>query len=619
MVHLVRSIPAHVVTTVVAALFLVKAAIPPNDTPGGMRIHDFGRLPVLSGGRVKPMDTVARTSTLILNERQTYAPEQEADARPAIEFLLAAAGSDRGSPVWKYQVFRIEDDQVLKLLGLPMRPRWFRYSLAEIGPHFDKINEEAERAKNRGRDRTPYDEHLLKLRQHLEVFMRLAQLCDPATLPPETADGTWRAVGQIEEQVRQSVFQRFREGLRAKGVTLDNLDEKQQQELIALVRKQVAEGAAQQAGAAGAAFEEILAAYRSGKAEKFNDAVAAYRAKFYTHVPADDLRRVEAEVYFNAFAPFYQCTMLYVVVLLLASLSWLVLPGPFARSAFWLAWLTFAVHTAALAMRMYIQGRPPVTNLYSSAVFIGWGCVLLGLILEAIYRNGVGNFVAGALGFATALVAHFLGADGDTLEMLQAVLDTNFWLATHVTIVNLGYTATLVPGLLGAVFIVRGLFTPTLNRDEVKTLGQMTYGTICFAMLLSFTGTVLGGIWADQSWGRFWGWDPKENGALLIVIWNALILHARWAGLIRPRGMAVLAVLGNIVTVWSWFGTNQLGVGLHAYGFRKGMSQWIVISSVAHLAIAGLGMVPLRYWRSFAAMQPGKPARPRERREPVGV
>src|SRR5262249_8215261 len=157
--------------------------------------------------------------------------------------------------------------------------------------------------------------------------------------------------------------------------------------------------------------------------------------------------------------------------------------------------ITLIVHTAGLMMRMYIQNRPPITNLYSSAVFIGWGCVLLGLVLEATYRNGIGLFAAGVLGFATSLVAHFLGTDGDTLEMLQAVLDTNFWLATHVTIVNLGYTATLVPGFLGAVYIVRGLCTQSLTSHASKTMSQMMYGIICFATLLSFTGTVLGGIW----------------------------------------------------------------------------------------------------------------------------
>ena len=132
----------------------------------------------------------------------------------------------------------------------------------------------------------------------------------------------------------------------------------------------------------------------------------------------------------------------------------------------------------------------------------------------------------------------------------------------------------------------------------------MLYGVICFATLLSFTGTVLGGIWADQSWGRFWGWDPKENGAMLIVLWNALVLHARWGGLVRQRGLAVLAVGGNIVTSWSWFGTNMLGVGLHAYGFIDSAIFWMLVFVGTQLAIIGVGLVPLARWRSLQATPP---------------
>src|SRR5205814_7152790 len=135
----------------------------------------------------------------------------------------------------------------------------------------------------------------------------------------------------------------------------------------------------------------------------------------------------------------------------------------------------------------------------------------------------------------------------------------------------------LVAGFLGIVLICMGVFTTTLNKQNYRTLGQMIYGIICFAMLFSFVGTVLGGIWADYSWGRFWGWDPKENGALLIVLMNALILHARWAGLVKQRGMAVLALVGNMVTGWSWFGTNQLSVGLHAYGFTQTLADGLAI------------------------------------------
>jgi hypothetical protein len=122
------------------------------------------------------------------------------------------------------------------------------------------------------------------------------------------------------------------------------------------------------------------------------------------------------------------------------------------------------------------------------------------------------------------------------------------------------------------------------------------YGTLCFAMFFSFIGTVLGGLWGDDSWGRFWGWDPKENGALMIVLWNALVLHARWGGLVKGRGLAILAVAGNIVTTWSYFGVNAYGVGLHAYGgSTTATAMWLLTFGATQLAIIALGLMP-QHW-----------------------
>ena len=129
------------------------------------------------------------------------------------------------------------------------------------------------------------------------------------------------------------------------------------------------------------------------------------------------------------------------------------------------------------------------------------------------------------------------------------------------------------------------------------------YGVVCFATLFSLVATILGGIWADQSWGRFWGWDPKENGALLIVLWNAIILHARWGGFARERGMALLTVFGNVITSLSWFGVNMLGVGLHSYGFMDQAFGPLIGFIVSQLAIIGLGLIPLRYWRGIRSRQ----------------
>jgi ABC-type transport system involved in cytochrome c biogenesis permease subunit len=131
-------------------------------------------------------------------------------------------------------------------------------------------------------------------------------------------------------------------------------------------------------------------------------------------------------------------------------------------------------------------------------------------------------------------------------------------------------------------------------------LYRMTYGVVCFALFFSFIGTVLGGLWADDSWGRFWGWDPKENGALMIVLWNAAVLHARWDRWIGPRGFAMFAIGGNIVTAWSWFGTNQLGIGLHSYGFTSGVLMLLGAFVVSQLLLLAAGAALTRPGRGVA-------------------
>ena len=343
----------------------------------------------------------------------------------------------------------------------------------------------------------------------------------------------------------------------------------------------------------------ILGAYAGDDPQTFNREVDRLRQEFRAApLPDVDPVRLDYEAFFNHFAPFYHASVLYLAAFLFAALAWLGWSGPLNRASFWVILVTFGIHTFALASRMYISGRPPVTNLYSSAVFIGWAAVLLGLGLEVVYRLGIGNVIAATGGFATLLIAHFLAGSGDTFAVLQAVLDTQFWLATHVVCITLGYSATYVAGLLGAIYILRGVLTPSLAPETGKELARMIYGTTCFAILFSFVGTVLGGLWADDSWGRFWGWDPKENGALLIVLWNAVVLHARWGGMVRERGLAALAVAGNIVVSWSWFGVNELGIGLHSYGFTEGVLQALGLFVVSQLAIIALSLLPERLWRS---------------------
>ncbi len=322
-------------------------------------------------------------------------------------------------------------------------------------------------------------------------------------------------------------------------------------------------------------FSDVLDALRDQKPREFNTAVRAYRDMVAKQIQdPEKMAKASFEAWHNHFDPVSMCLMLYVVGGILCMLSAVGLRQPLRRSAFWVLLVVFILHTIAIVCRIYISGRAPVINLYSSAVFIGWAMVLGALIIELLYPIGLGGILGSTVGFSTLLVAYGLDTS-DTMPVLQAVLDTQFWLATHVTTVALGYGATFLAGGLGIAFVVVRTMSK-LRREsgqqlqESKQIEQLIYricyGVVCFALFFSFVGTVLGGLWGDDSWGRFWGWDPKENGALMIVLWNAILLHARWDKLIAERGFSLLAIGGNIITAWSYFGTNQLGIGLHAYG-----------------------------------------------------
>jgi ABC-type transport system involved in cytochrome c biogenesis permease subunit len=558
----------------------------PSEEPDKMHLDEFGQIPVVSGGRVQPLDSVARNTLMIISQRQEVGEKSGKFKLPAIQWLLDVMTSNelfQKAGAENYQVFRIEDEQLLRLFGLEKRPEFYRYSIKEMAPKFKDFEEQVHLASERGeKQRNDFQRKVLELRTRLEEYLALNQLTEVVrVIPPQSAGDEWKPYFQAVAEARKTG--------------------QPNPELVS--------------------FTKILMAYARDDVKTFNQEVDTYHKLVEAHLP-NEVSHAHFEAAFNHSAPFYTCTVLYIFVMIftfLGFLGWLVgWARPLNWTAFALAVLAVIVHTGALVSRMYIQGRPPVTNLYSSAVFIGWGCVLLGLLLEAVFRIGVGNLVAGVGGFTTSIIAHNLARTGDTLGMMEAVLDTNFWLATHVTIVTFGYAATAVAGLIGLVYILLRTLTPVLDGGLFKILGQMIYGIICFATLLSFTGTVLGGIWADQSWGRFWGWDPKENGALIIVIWNALVLHARWAGLIKQRGMAVLSVVGIMVTAWSWFGTNQLGVGLHSYGFNSALANGLRIVWLSSLAAILLGVVPLgRWWNYLARVLPAvQPAGPAPRRPP---
>lgn len=298
-----------------------------------------------------------------------------------------------------------------------------------------------------------------------------------------------------------------------------------------------------------------------------------------------DFTRVRIENFVNFIDPFFAGLLLYGASIVFFVFALLRQKG---CSTFGTVFLGVAavVHIAAIIARVYIQQRPPVTNFYSSVVFTG---AIIAAVGWTIYlrRGTVSAAVSAALGgLLSLLVAVNMPYSGDTMGMMRAVLNSNFWLSTHVMTIMLGYCGVFLAGFMASVRLVSNAFSRGNFGAETAKTANTVYAILCISLVFTFMGTMLGGIWADMSWGRFWGWDPKENGALMIVLWIAATMHCRLLRVVNDRFFLALSALGNIVVAWAWFGVNLLGVGLHSYGFIDGGWFWFLIFIFLQILVA---------------------------------
>ena len=679
---------------------------PPEPPADSFDLEGFSRIPVLRGGRVKPIDSVARNTLLVLRNKRTALDEKDVKV-PAVEWLADVLFSPEKADGLK--TFLIDHDQVLGLMGKKLASDGKHFSYTELEPHLAEIESSAREAGQIEREKQDsFQQNVIELYRGLLLYRKLKNTLAPPPVPAESSEmldqigvaefffdsekdsdrtaeyqrfrtltavvaedpsliemgssefakvvffldhysranmwseffpippqandplEKWLTVGQslvgeepLDSQEKRNMDPRvFISTLRdLVSLTPDELRkrissirETQKMNPTALFASQYAEAIKlrREVDPIIGLYEKLGISYRANDFAAFNDTVAQLR-ELATERTGEAASTLHFEKAYNGFEPFYRSSLAYVVIFIVACSSWLA--ASYSNSvgksdctakmlrdaAFILTGIVLLSHTFGLFGRMYIEGRPPVTNLYSSALFIGWGAVLLCFATEKYLRLGVASAMGSFIGAGTLVVAYNLSLDsslnptGDTMEMMRAVLDSNFWLATHVVIITIGYSTTFLAGFLGIAYVFYHLKSAVFRKPEgklKKTLESMIFGITCFSLLFSLVGTVLGGIWADQSWGRFWGWDAKENGALLIVIWNALLLHARFSGIARTRGLAAIAIFGNVVTAWSWFGTNMLGVGLHSYGFMDKAFNSLMGFILSQLAIIALAYVP---------------------------
>jgi len=270
-------------------------------------------------------------------------------------------------------------------------------------------------------------------------------------------------------------------------------------------------------------------------------------------------------------APFQKSMLFYFLSIIVLLFSWYKYSHILRKVALFLLLSGFVIHGYGLVLRMIILQRPPVSTLYESILFVNFILVLFAILFEYFRKDKIGILIASFGGVFLHYIGLKYASDGDTLGMLVAVLNSNFWLATHVTTITIGYGVSLVAGMMGHVYMLMAFFVKK-NKNDLNEIYNNIYGLTLMALFFTMFGTILGGIWADQSWGRFWGWDPKENGALLIVLWLLMMLHMKLSGIVKALGFAFGISFVNIVVAIAWFGVNLLSVGLHSYGFTDNVA-----------------------------------------------
>lgn len=648
--------------------------------PDGMDLQGFSQIPVLHDGRIKPVGTVARAHLMHLAERQSIRMDDR--SIPAIKWYLKVIADRQGDPdllnpdnlLPTLQAFladfpadrrpEIIRQRVLELRDLPPTMTNRLISVLLMPPDMSgEVTVPEEIIHQIGMRLNPYLQSVLKLmldrseEASFPVF-RIDHQDIRGLIGAQderqkffSLDEIRRGLGGIffhgmnalaREQEQRNIFDRKVLDLLNRLLLYAEIIARADIHPVAPIGqiehdaelhydRQAPAGEwlqvrdAPEGHPSKLAWQAMAEAYGAGDVERFNQAVTDYR-QWLAGVGRDGdgldrvlKQRIAVEYLFNRLQPFHWAMLLYVLAFLVGVVSWLGWSRPLRNIALGIAVLTLTYHTIGLGLRIHIHQNAPVTSLYSSAVFVGWVAVILGIILERFSRNAIALVAGSVAGCGSLLIAQSLSS-GDDFEAVRAVLNTPFWLTTHVLTITIGYAAMFVAGIIGILYLFGSVSTGFISHKSGLSMLRMVYGVICFAALFSLVGTILGGIWADQSWGRFWGWDPKENGALLIVLLCAIILHARWSGMIADRGIVVLAILGNIVTAWSWFGVNLMGVGLHSYGFTDSGAVALRAFVLSQLGFMAIALIPRELWKSgirpprsrgsrtAAQSEPGEPA-----------
>lgn len=489
-------------------------------------------MPVQDGGRLKPYDSFARESLQMLYGKQSF------NGKAAVEIITTIMIAP---DLWANKEFLKVDHKGLKqALKLDEEKSLFSPETLLTQNRTDLVFRELQSMRQNNEKLTPYFQAVQRLESQLVIFHNL-RLGGLRVAPPKEGD-TWLAIKDMSEDLQQKFI------LMTKAFAL-NL------------------GQSESSNKNPQIFSDYEKATRT-----FMEAARAENPSLY---PSE--KHLEREVFFNTLHPFQWAWILYLVALILAVCAWQTQWKVFRLPGWIFVFLGLAFHIYGFVVRSVLTGRPPVSNMYETVTWVAFGCVFFAIIFEWKRKK----FDVLACGAAVATLC-LLVADSapvildSSLQPLEPVLRSNLWLTVHVLTITLSYAPLFLAFAIGAVGLFYFIRGESENSERVRSLTHASYRSIQIGVVLLAAGTILGGVWADYSWGRFWGWDPKETWAFIALMGYLAILHGRLTGWVKNFGMLAGSVVSFNLVIMAWYGVNfVLGAGLHSYGFGAGGIEYV--------------------------------------------
>ncbi len=516
---------------------------------------EFGLLAIQDNGRRKPIDTFARQTLIQLTGRSSYTDKAGRRWTPN-DFLLSAVLETRD---WKEEpMVLVSFGELKEQLGLEKTQRRFSFAQLSEAATLPQIANEAHERKRAEKPLDRLQQEALSVSDRLALFARVIEGSALLIVPsPQKETDPWAPPLPL------AIASYYNES---------------------------------QSDGVAPPLQEMMAAYNEADSFKFSRSAHLLREKLRALSPSiyPTESNLRLEYFYNHFEAFYRAIWFYGIAFLTLLIAHLRNRGRALRNfGVVLAFVALAFHGTGIVLRCLIAGRPPVTNMYESIIWVSFAASFFGMIFFARYRTPIYLLASLPATLIALLLVHQMPiAMPASIDPLVPVLRDNFWLTIHVLTITLSYAAFLLACAFGHILLFRYARNPRGARADAP-MHFWLYRVLQLGVLLLAAGTILGGVWANYSWGRFWGWDPKETWALIALLCYITTLHGRLAGWWTEFGLVVASVVCFLAVLMAWYGVNfVLGKGLHSYGFGIGGETY-----VGTFVIADLLFVAFAIWR----------------------